>query len=167
MLKLKQPDTMRRRAGGGIVVLIAVGLASAVYAATPAQQATPTMGHADHYTLKLALALDGKPARLHATTCLGPGEYYSVTESGAGQRPPWHGRFTVMPISDGTIEVRGEMSGGPLSGTEHPTMRMKPGEQGTLIIGPTVIGRSEPGAGSKFTGGPQSIRLDLTSTPGC
>ena len=161
MLKLKQPGTMRRRAGGGIVVLIAVGLASAVYAATPARQTTVAASHADQYTLKLALALDGKPARLHATACLRPGEYYSVTENGTGNSPAWHGRFTVAPAERGELEVQGELSGGSLTAPSHPKLRMLPGQHGTIQVGQQAHGKRG------LVTEDHTIKIDITPSMGC
>ena len=161
MLKLKQPTATRRRTGGAIGVLIAVGVASAVYAATPVQRATPVVDRADHYTLKLVLALDGKPARLHATTCLTPGEYYNVTESGIWNLPAWHGRFTVVSAEKGELEVQGELSGGSLAAPGYPKLRMLPGQQGTIQVGQQVHDKQ-----GRVTED-HTIKIDMTPSIGC
>ncbi|WP_077512715.1 M56 family metallopeptidase [Rhodanobacter sp. B05] len=161
MLKRKQPRTMRRLVGGAAILLIAVGIASVVYAAIPAQQGASVMSHADRHTLKLELAVDGKPARLHATVCLKPDQYYQLTETDIGQLPPWHGRFTVGPAEKGELEVRGELSGGSLAAPSYPKLRMLPGQKGTIQIGQQV--HDKQGHVTED----HTIKIDVTPSIGC
>ncbi|MEO8778277.1 MAG: M56 family metallopeptidase [Rhodanobacter sp.] len=163
MLKLRQPNALCRRTGGTLVALLAAGLVTVVYATTPIPQANRANSHADHYTLKLDLALDGKPARLHATTCLKPERYYTYTvaESDSGQLPPWRGRFTVVPGDNGELEVRGEVSGGSLAAPSYPRLRMRPGQHGTIQIGQQA--RDKQGQ----LVGDHTIRIDVTPSIGC
>lgn len=161
MLKQKQPGPLRRRASGVFIALVAAGLASMVYAATPAQQATSMPGHVGYYTLKLTVAVDGQPARLHATTCLKPGGYYNVTETDMGQLPAWHGRFTVVPAAKGELEVQAELSGGSLVAPSYPKLRMRPGQQGTIHVGQQLHDKQGHLAED------HTIKIDVTPSIGC
>lgn len=121
----------------------------------------PTAGNTDRYTLKLELAVDGKPARLHATMCLKPDQYYNVTETAIGQLPPWHGRFTVVPAAKGELEVQGELSDGSLTAPSYPRLRMVPGQQGTIHIGQQVHDKQ-----GRVTED-HTIKIDVTPSVGC
>lgn len=162
MLKLKQPNAMRRGIGVGVVTLIAATLASVVYAATPTQPAPGLNSHSHRYTLKMELAVDGKPARLHATTCLKPGQYYyfSVTESSIGQLPPWQGRFMVVPAEHGELQVQGELSGGSLAAPSYPKLRMLPGQHGTIQVGQQAHKQGQMTED-------HTIKIDVTPSIGC
>jgi len=121
----------------------------------------PTAGNTDRYTLKLELAVDGKPARLHATMCLKHDQFYNVTETAIGQLPPWHGRFTIVPAERGELEVRGELSGGSMTAPGYPRLRMLPGQQGTIQIGQQV--HDKQGHVTED----HTIKIDVTPSVGC
>lgn len=158
MLKKAQPSP-NRRAVGFMSVLIAVLLGAGVsYAATA--PATAGGGHADRYTLKVALVIDGNAPRLHATRCLKPGEHYDVTETEIGKLPPWHGQFSVSRVANGLLEVRAEMNGGPLESAISPRVRTHSGQTATIEVGGE---RSAP----KAVPGGHVIKIDLTPAVGC
>lgn len=157
MLKRAQPNGIRRASGialVGIVVLLGAGVA---YAAT-----APASGiHAERYTLKLELAIDGKAPRLHATTCLKPGKHYEVTEAGIGKLPPWHGKFWVTAAPGGMVEMRAEMNGGPLEKPASPRVRTRPGQTATIELGGERSGNPVAAPGGHI------IKIDLTPSVGC
>jgi beta-lactamase regulating signal transducer with metallopeptidase domain len=115
---------------------------------------------ATNYLMKLALGLDGQPARLHATACLRPGQYYETTQGGIASLAPWHARFTVVPAADGLLEVQGELSGGSLEQTVYPKIRTHPGQEATI-----QIGRQDQGEGGKVSD--RTLKAVLTPTIGC
>lgn len=112
------------------------------------------------YLMKLALGLDGQPARLHATTCLKPGQYYETTQGGIASLAPWRARFTVVPATDGLLEVQGELSGGSLEQTVYPKVRTHPGQEATI-----QIGRQDQDEGGRVSD--HTLRAVLTPTIGC
>jgi len=121
----------------------------------------PTTGNTGRYTLKLELAVDGKPARLHATMCLKHDQFYNLTETAIGQLPPWHGRFTIVPGEKGELEVRGELSGGSMTAPGYPRLRMLPGQQGTIQVGQQV--HDKQGHVTED----HTIKIDVTPSVGC
>ncbi|CAM5317813.1 M56 family metallopeptidase [Rhodanobacter lindaniclasticus] len=163
MLKQQPISILRQRSGGAILALLVVAATSAIYTgATPA-----TVAGADplpapaHYTLKLDVSFDGKPAAQHFKFCVKPGEYVQVNGVSSGV-PPWQGRFTVLPADKGQIEVRGDLSGGTLNKAVQPVVRTLPGRQATIQVGRQVAGTQAGDAGSE-TG----IKLDMMTSPGC
>lgn len=164
MLKQNQPGIVGRHAGAALLTSLAIVLAGAVYAANQPSAAQASVGksaQSDHYTLKLELSLDDKPARLHATSCLRPGQYYEAVEGGIDPLPPWRARFTVVPADNGLLEVQGELSGGVLNQASYPKIRMHPGQKGTIEAGQydhrtdgTVVGN-------------HIVKMDLTPSIGC
>ena len=84
MLKQNPPNAFRRVASGFTMTLLIAGFAGAVYAAAPPDKtnlgATP-----DRYTVKMDVAFDGKPAEMHFTQCLKPGEYAHVSGVSTGK----------------------------------------------------------------------------------
>lgn len=162
MLKQNPPSDFRRLVSGFTLVLLVAGATSALYAATP--PANISQGAAlERYTVKMDVAFDGRPADIHFTQCLKPGEYASVSGVSAGV-PPWKGRFTVIAAAKGQVEVRGEMEGGTLHEVTHPVVRTMPGQLATILFGVRVAGK--PGE-MNVTGGKQSIKVDLTPSIGC
>ena len=121
----------------------------------------PTAGTNNNYTLKLELAVDGKPVRIHATMCLRSDQYYNVTETAIGKLPPWHGRFTIVPAEKGELEVRGELSGGSLTAPGYPRLRMLPGQKGTIQVGQLV--HDKQGNVTED----HTIKIDVTPSIGC
>lgn len=163
---LKQPESGRfRRVCGSLVVLSTVlAVASSVYAATQPAASSVAAGQvnvAGPYTLKLALGIGDKPPRLHATMCLKPGQFYDVTETGIGKLPPWHGRFTVVPAEHGQLEVQAAMRGGPLARPGNPSIRMLPGQQGTIQVGNRLADKRGKVVED------DTIKIDLTPSIGC
>lgn len=162
MLKQDPPNAFRRFASGFTMTLLIAGVAGAVYAAAPPSGTSLGMA-SDRYTVKMDVAVDGKPAKMHFTQCLKPGEYASVSGVSNGM-PPWKGRFAVMSTTGGQIEIHGEMEGGTLHEVSHPVVRTMPGQLATILFGTRVIGK--PGE-MEVTGGEQSIKVDLTPSIGC
>ncbi|OOG45500.1 M56 family metallopeptidase [Rhodanobacter sp. C01] len=162
MLKQNPPNAFRRLASGFTMILLIAGFAGAVYAAVPPGK-TSLGAASDRYTLKMDVAFDGKPAEMHFTQCLKPGEYVHVSGVSTGV-PPWKGRFAVMSTVGGQIEIHGEMVGGTLHEASHPIVRTKPGQLATILFGTRVSGK--PGE-MEVTGGEQSIKVDLTPSTGC
>lgn len=169
MLKLKQPDANRRRTGAAIVVLIAAGLVSAVYAATPAPQATAVTGSADHYTLKIDASMSGDQDTSHFSYCLAPGEY--ATASGTGtpaDKLSWKGRFTVAPAPNGQLLIRSQVDtrfdrghGNVHAQSAKPVVRTAPGQAATVQFGQVIQGTHESALEDN------TIKLVLTPSPGC
>ncbi len=159
MLKQTPPDRVRRACG--VVLMLAMALlgAGGVYAATA--PATTGVAHADRYTLKVALAVDGKAPQLHADMCLTPGEHYEVTEGNIGELPPWHGQFSVAPASHGMLEVNTKMSGGPLDNPVEPRVIARPGQMATIMLGGDRAGNPTVAPGK------HTIKIDLTPSVGC
>lgn len=159
MLKQTPPNRIRRACGMlWVIAVVLVGAGVARAAATPA----PVKGvHADRYTLKVALAVDGAAPRLRATMCLKPGEHYDVTQGGIGTLPPWHASFSVAPAPGGTLEVRATMEGGPMDKPATPTIRTQPGQTATIEVG------TRPADAQDARQELHAIRVDLTPIPGC
>ena len=111
--------------------------------------------------LKLVLGIGDQPPRLHASTCLKPGQYYEVTESNIGKLPPWHGRFTVVPAEHGQLEVQAELNGGSMPMPSYPKLRMLPGQKGTIQVGNKVADNN-----GKLVED-STIKIDLTPSIGC
>jgi beta-lactamase regulating signal transducer with metallopeptidase domain len=169
MLKLKQPDANRRRIGAVFVVLIAVALVGAVYAATPAPQTTAVTGSADHYTLKIDASMSGDRDTSHFSYCLAPGEY--ATASGTGtpaDRLSWKGRFAVAPAPNGQLLIRSQVDtrfdrghGNVHAQSAKPVVRTAPGQAATVQFGQVTQGKHEGGSEDN------TIKLVLTPLPGC
>lgn len=129
-----------------------------VYRPVPeASQGSPS---ATSYLMKLALSLDGQPARLHATACVKPGQYYETIQGGIAPLAPWRARFTVVPAADGLLEVQGELSGGPLDQTVYPKLRTRPGQPAII-----QIGRQDQDEGGRVAD--HTLKAVLTPTLGC
>ncbi|MDE1894000.1 MAG: peptidase M56 [Xanthomonadaceae bacterium] len=164
MLKQSQPGRLRRVCGLAFVMIVAIVGAGGVYAATQSTTASSNAAKLTtvrHYRLKLALGIDDQPPRLHANICLSPGRYYDVTERNIGKLLPWHGRFTVAPVEHGQLEVRAELSGGPMSRSGFPRIRMRPGQRGTIQLGEKRAGKDGKVVAD------HTIKIDLTPSIGC
>jgi beta-lactamase regulating signal transducer with metallopeptidase domain len=164
MLNMKQPGIVGRRAGAALLAGLALVLTSAVYAANQPPATRASVGksaQSDHYALKLELGIDGKPARLHATSCLRAGQYYETVQGGIDPLPPWHARFTVVPAGNGLLEVQGELSGGMLNQASYPKVRMYPGQKGTI-----EAGQYDHQANGMVVGS-HTLKVDLTPSIGC
>jgi beta-lactamase regulating signal transducer with metallopeptidase domain len=164
MLKLRQPGQFRRGCGLGFVlitVLLSAGGAYATSQSTVTPSGSSSAGATKHYTLKLTLSIGDQSPRLHATTCLAPGQYYEATETDIGKLPPWHGRFTVKPAEHGQLEVQADLSGGAMSKPGHPRIRMFPGQKGTIQVGEERVDKDNKMVED------HTIKIDLTPTVGC
>ena len=164
MLKLPRPDPRRQMCGVATMLLLALAVSGLAFAASqPAPQASSSGPAAPNqrYTLKLALGVDGQPARLHATSCLKPGEYYTDTQTAIGTLPPWHGRYTVVPGERGMLEVQAHLSGGSLPAPVDPRVRTRPGQTATIQVGQQVAGKD----GNVVED--HTIRIELTPNVGC
>jgi beta-lactamase regulating signal transducer with metallopeptidase domain len=169
MLKLQQPDLFRRRAGGVFVALCAIGVAGAVYATTPSPQAKVGDGLSDHYTLKIDVAMGGKPASMHFVACLKPGQYAKMSGT-AAKNLSWHGRFAVSPAAGGQLEVRAQVdtrfdrgSGNVHTQSAKPVVRTMPGQKATIVFGQVVYGRQFKGVMLQDN----TIKIDVTPSQGC
>ena len=164
MLKQHQPGKVRRACGSLLVLGVALGVVGSVYAATQPVAGTSTAATASMdgpYTLKVTWSMGGKPPRLKASICLKPGQFYDMTETDIGKLPPWQGRFTVVPIGSDQLEIRGTMSGGPVTQPSYPTIRMRPGEMGVVQIGSQHAGKDGKVVED------DTIRIELTPSLGC
>lgn len=162
MLNRSQPGFLRRHAGAAFIGLLAVGLASVAYAANQLPAGRAAVGETSgRYTLRLALGIGGQPARLRATACLRPGQYYETYQGGIDPLPPWHARFTVVPAQQGLLEVRAELSGGSLDHAVYPKIRTHPGQQATIEVGRI----DHDGAGQAVAD--HTLKADLTPSIGC
>ena len=163
MLKLASPGRSRRYAGVVVGLLFVTAVVGSVYAASsPSPQSAVNVAKAERYTLKMVVGIVGEASpRLHATTCLKNGQFYDLTETDMGKLPAWRGRFTVVPVETGQLEVQGIMSGGPMEKPAYPKLRMLPGQQGIIQIG----NRSEDKGGKIITG--DTIKIVLTPSVGC
>lgn len=173
MLKLQQPDLFRRRTGGVLLALLAIGVAGAVYATAPSPQTKAGNGVSDHYTLKIDVAMGGRPDSMHFTRCVKPGTYTDVsgTDTGTGtDNLSWQGRFAVSPAADGQLEISAQVDtrfdsdgGNVRTQSAKPVVRTKPGQQATVVFGQVVDG------GSLENVKPQdnTIKIGLTPSPGC
>ena len=134
-----------------MILLIAVGLASVVYAATPARQAARVTGPADHYILKIDAAMGGGQVTSHFSYCLAPNE--GVTVSGTGtpaDRLSWEGQFAVAPVAGGQLEVRGQVDtrfdrgdGNVHEQSAKPAVRTMPGQPATVVFGQLAQGKHQ------------------------
>lgn len=170
MLK-QQPGFPGRRMGGIAMAMLIGTLGTAVYAAVPAPaQGGAKTAVADRYTLKVDVAFDGKPAATHFTQCLRTGKYaaFDGTESGV---PEWHGRFAVTAAGPDQIEIRSQLKGrldkadgGTEAFSTQPTVRTKPLQRATILVGAHVA----PGqGGDKISGTAHYMQVDLTPSAGC
>lgn len=169
MLKQDQPHTIRRLSGLAILIALGLGMGQLVFAAGSVGQAAPPIERAgtsanstssNSYTLRLTASVNAQPIRLRSTACYKTGDYYTLTEQGAGNLPPWHGRITVVPAEHGEMEVRAELSGGSLAKAVAPRIRMQPGQPGGIQVGDVVTGSD--GQSTDHT-----LKLELTAWPGC
>lgn len=169
MLKLQQPGLFRRRAGGILLAVLAIGVAGAVYAATPSPQAKAGVGISDRYTLKIDVAMAGHPDSMHFIRCLKPGEYTELSGTDTSKLS-WQGRFAVSPVAGGQLEVstqvdtRFDRGGGNVrTQSAKPVVRTLPGQQATIMFGQVVD------AGPRQSGKPEdnTIKIGLTSSVGC
>ena len=167
MLKRKQPDLFRRRAGGVLVALTAVGLSGLVYAATPSPQAAT--GTADHYTLKIDAVMGGRPGSRQLSYCLRPNEYVDVNgaDSATGKFT-WKGRFAVAVAAKGQIEIRSQIdtrfdrgNGAVREESGKPIVRTMPGQQATIVFGQIMEGKQHEKLEDN------TIKLAMTPSIGC
>ncbi|MGB3749074.1 MAG: M56 family metallopeptidase [Rhodanobacter sp.] len=169
MLKLQPPDLARRRAGGVLLAFLAIGVAGAVYAATPAPQASTGDGLGDHYTLKIDVAMGGRPDSMHFTGCLKPGEYTRLNGTD-GSALSWQGRFAVTPVAGGQLQIDAEVDtrfdrGGGHVRTQSakPVVRTLPGRQASIVFGQVVEGKHPEDAKRQD----DIIRINVTPSLGC
>jgi len=114
------------------------------------------------HRLKLALSLNGEPARLHADACLADGKWYEATEQGIPSQAPWKISLTVLPQADpGMLMVVTNVSGGTLNGeTIHPTIVVPAGTTGGIQYGQKVVEKDG-------TVKDRTVRMDVTPSIGC
>jgi beta-lactamase regulating signal transducer with metallopeptidase domain len=169
MLKLQQPDFYRRCAGAVFLASFAIGAAGIAYAAAPSSQPKIGSGMSDHYTLKIDVAMGGRPDSMHFTRCVKPGTYTDVSGTDTSSLS-WQGRFAVSPAADGQLEVSAQVDtrfdrggGNVRTQSAKPVVRTKPGQQATVVFGQVVDG-----------GHPENVKLQdntvkivLTPSRGC
>jgi beta-lactamase regulating signal transducer with metallopeptidase domain len=169
MLKLQQPDLLRRRAGGVLLSFLAIGVAGAVYATTPSPQTKAGEGISDHYTLKIDVAMAGHPDSTHFIRCLKPGEYTELSGTDTSKLS-WQGRFAVSPVAGGQLEVSTQVdtrfdhgNGNVRTQSAKPIVRTMPGQQASIVFGQIVDGK-QPG-NAKLEN--NTIKIGVTPSPGC
>ena len=161
MLKHIHLGKSRRHAGRAVIVALALATTGMVYAASRSNPDAAAAVKAGRFTLKVELGVGDQPARLHASICLLPEQYYNVTETDIGQLPPWHGRFAVVPGEQGLLEVQAHLSGGSLAAPVDPKVRTRPGQTATIQVGQQVAGKD----GKMLED--HTIRFELTPSLGC
>jgi len=169
MLKLQQPDLLRRRAGGVLLAALAIGMAGAVYATTPSPQAKTGDGFSGHYTLKIDVAMGGHPDSMHFIRCLKPGEYTELSGTDTSNLS-WRGRFAVSPVTGGQLEVstqvdtRFDRGGGNVrTQSAKPIVRTMPGQQASIVFGQIVDGKHLENVKLENN----TIKIGVTPTMGC
>lgn len=172
MLKLQQPDLFRRRIGGVLVALCAIGVAGAVYAATPSPQAGGDKSPSGHYTLKVDVAMGGRADVMHFTSCLRPGQYTELSGT-AAKGLSWKGRFAVSPAAGGPggqLEISAQVDtrfdrghGNVRTQSAKPIVRTMPGQKATIVFGQVVDG----GKFNVDKAEDNTIKIDVTPSPGC
>lgn len=169
MLKLPQPNPMRRRAGAVLLVCLSIGVAGTVYAAAPSPRAKTGDGLGDHYTLQIDVAMGGHADSMHFMHCLAPGAYTDVSGTETSSMS-WDGRFAVSPVADGQLEIRTQVDthfvrdGGKIrTQSAAPIVRTTPGRQATIKFGEVVDDR-HLGGGTRQD---NTIRIRLTPSLGC
>jgi hypothetical protein len=166
MLKQKPVSLLRRRAGGLALITFLGAVTGVAYAATtPAAAPHRKPVAAARYSLQVSVSLDGKPAQRLEKMCLTPGVYTNVDGVSAGV-PPWQGRIAVLPAPKGALEIRIDLSGGPLDEAVHPVVLTLPGQKATVEI---AHGAPYVGDGGVFAGGGgfTGIKLEMTPAIGC
>lgn len=169
MLKMQQPDLFRRRAGGVLLAVLAIGVAGAVYASTPSPQANVGGGISDRYTLKIDVAMAGHSDSMHFIRCLKPGEYAELSGTDASKLS-WQGRFAVSPEASGQLEISAEVDtrfdrggGNVRTQSAKPIVRTMPGQQASIVFGQVVDGG--PQQSGKLED--NTINIALTPSMGC
>jgi beta-lactamase regulating signal transducer with metallopeptidase domain len=155
MLKLSPPGRTRRIAGSIAMLLLGVAIAGSLYAATDTQAASS----GDH-RLKIALGVNGEPARLHAEVCLQPGHHYETIQGGIDPVKPWQVQLSVVPAPGNQLEVQAQISGGTLDKPVHPSIRVLPGQTGGIQLGQKIVGKD----GNELD---RTLKMDLTASNGC
>ncbi len=166
MLKLPLPDLFHRRAGGALVVALAIGVTGAVYAATPVPSAKAGQVRADRYTLKVHV---DQPDAMEFTRCLKPNEYSDVSGVNSAAMS-WKGRFAVTPAAKGQLEIRALLDtrfdngdGKVRAQSARPIVRTMPGQQATIVFGQIVDGRHLANAKLQDN----TLKIGLTPSLGC
>lgn len=169
MLKLQQPDLSRQRTGGALLAILAFGMTAAVYAATPSPQARSGAGIGDRYTLKIDVAMGGRPDSMHFTRCVKPGEYTELSGTDTSQLS-WQGRFAVSPAAEGQLEIsaqidtRFDRGGGKVrTQSAKPIVRTMPGQQASIVFGQVVDGKQFDSTKLEDN----TIKLGVTPSNGC
>lgn len=163
MLKQIQPGPVRRAGGvvlAGVVILLGAGVA---YAATA--PATAGRTQAGNHALKLELSVGDRAPVLRADICLKPGDHYNIHENHLdGWLPNWgtlNGRFSVVSVPGGWLEVAAELDGGPLQKPVTPRLRTRPGQTAAIEFGEDRASTPDDKSGK------HTIRIDLTPDLGC
>jgi len=155
MLKQLPPGRTRRFAGHVAMLLAAAMVAGGVYATTDTTNA-PGSKH----RLKIELAVNGQPARLHADVCLEDGHHYGTTQGGVEPLAPWEVTLGVAPGPDHMLEIQATISGGTLKGPAHPFVRVMPGQTAGIQVGERVMGKD----GKELD---RTLKMELTPSTGC
>lgn len=155
MLKLSPPGRIRRIVGGIAMVAVGLVIAGGLYAGTD----THGISSGDH-RLRIELGVNGEPARLHADVCLKPGQHYETTQGGIDPLPPWKVRLSVVPAQDNLLEVQARISGGSLDKTAQPSIRMLPGQTGTIQLGQKSQGEDRKELD-------RTLKLEMIPSNGC
>ncbi|HEY9132225.1 MAG TPA: M56 family metallopeptidase [Dyella sp.] len=159
MLHSSQIYTVKRLSGISTIALAALLASAAVYAGTSiAGIASP---RDQRYSLKLEVAVNGQPAKVHAATCLAVGQRYELIEDSTPNLAPWRALVGVVPTDKGQLEVRADISGGTLNGTTQPRIRVSEGQEGTIMVG----SRLGPSAGVPV--GEHTLTLRALPSTGC
>jgi len=169
MLKMQQPDPFRRRTGGVLLALLALGVGSAVYATTPSPQGKTGDGMSDHYTLKIEATIGGHADSMHFLRCVKPSEYTEPNGADTGKLS-WEGRFAVSPVAGGQLEVSAQVDtrfdrggGNVRTQSAKPVLRTMPGQQATIVFGQVVEGKRPDDVKRKDN----TIKIVVTPSVGC
>lgn len=159
MLHSPQVHATKYLGGVSLIALAALLASTAVYAGTSiAGIASP---RDQRYSLKLEIAVNGQPAKVHATTCLAVGQRYELIEDSTPNLAPWHALVGVVPTDKGQLEVRADISGGTLNGTTQPRIRVSEGQEGTIMLGEKL------GASATVPVGEHTLTLRAVPSTGC
>jgi beta-lactamase regulating signal transducer with metallopeptidase domain len=169
MLKSRPLTPSRRRAGAASMALLGVGIAGAVYAASPSPPAQDVKGMSDHYTLKIDVAMGGHPDSMHFTRCVKPGIPTQMSGTD-GDKLSWQGSFAVSPVVEGQLEIRAQIdtrfervAGNVRTMSGKPIVRTMPGQLATIVFGQVINGRHM----DKIKLEDNTIKIEVTPSIGC
>lgn len=134
MLSLSPPGRIRRLAGHVALLTVGFAVAGSLYAASD----KPVTADGSH-RLKIELALNGEPARLHANVCLKKDGHYEALQHTDDPMISWHVVLRVEPAAGGQLRVNADVTGGPVKEVAHPAVGVLPGQTGTIQMGEKAI----------------------------